>query len=139
MQSTSQTFFFLTFTFFYSPYHLAIMSENDAEPTDPSPPTNDVTNGVLKSTRPVDSTGWDGKARVERRAVLSNPEALSDPEYSDEDAPPVDQIEADEGTIVSAIMFPVSANPRYTDLLEDYEGDTDVCSSGFQTSPLGLY
>lgn len=41
--------------------------------------------------------GWDGKLRLDKRAVLSNPEALSDPDYSDEDAPPVEQIDADEG------------------------------------------
>jgi protein phosphatase 1 regulatory subunit 7 len=44
-------------------------------------------------------SGWDGKLRLDKnkKAVLANPEALSDPDYSDEDAPPVDQIEADEG------------------------------------------
>lgn len=31
--------------------------------------------------------------------MLANPEALSDPDYSDEDAPPVEQIDADEGTL----------------------------------------
>ena len=44
-----------------------------------------------------DSNGWDGKLRVDRRAVISNPEALSDPDYTDEDAPPVELIDADEG------------------------------------------
>ena len=44
-----------------------------------------------------DSQGWDGKLRLERRAVITNPEVLSDPDYSDEDAPPAEQIEADEG------------------------------------------
>ena len=44
-------------------------------------------------------SGWDGKLRLDKnkKAVLANPEALSDPDYSDEDAPPVDQIQADEG------------------------------------------
>lgn len=46
----------------------------------------------------VDKNGWDGKLRVGPRAVITNPEALSDPEYSDDDAPPVEQISADEGT-----------------------------------------
>ena len=45
----------------------------------------------------TNSRGWDGKLRVERRAVLTNPEVLSDPECSDEDAPPVETIAADEG------------------------------------------
>ena len=43
-----------------------------------------------------DSKGWDGKLRVDR-AVITNPEAVEDPDYSDEGAPPVEQIEADEG------------------------------------------
>jgi protein phosphatase 1 regulatory subunit 7 len=58
--------------------------------------------------KPRDSNGWDGKQRVgPKNAILANPEALSDPDYSDEDAPPVDQIKADE------------------DLLEDYPLDTE--------------
>ena len=52
---------------------------------------------IINGSGPRDSKGWDGKLRVERRAILTNPEALSDPEHSDEDAPPVDQIDADEG------------------------------------------
>lgn len=56
----------------------------------------------------VNSNGWDGKLRMPpRHAVLDNPEALSDPEYSDPDAPPVEQIEADE------------------DLLDDYPLDSE--------------
>ena len=58
-----------------------------------SPPTRNVTN----DSTPKDSEGWDGKLRVEKRAVITNAEAFSDPEYSDEDVPPVRQIEADEG------------------------------------------
>lgn len=46
---------------------------------------------------PRSSAGWDGKLRIDRRPVITNPEVLSDPEYSDEDAPPREQIEADEG------------------------------------------
>ena len=53
-------------------------------------------NGSSKPTAPHNKAGWDGKLRVNKQATLANPEALSDPEYSDEDAPPVDQIEADE-------------------------------------------
>ncbi len=86
------------------------MNETDAEPTDSSPSANETVNGVLRSTRPLDSSGWDGRARVERRAVLSNPEALSDPEYSDEDAPPVNQIEADEGEFILAKIDHVCAD-----------------------------
>ncbi|RHZ51539.1 putative protein phosphatase PP1 regulatory subunit Sds22 [Aspergillus thermomutatus] len=43
-----------------------------------------------------DSKGWDGKLRVEPKATITNPEALEDPDYSDSDAPPVEEIEADE-------------------------------------------
>ncbi|KAI1621086.1 adenylate cyclase [Exophiala viscosa] len=56
----------------------------------------------------VSSSGWDGKLRMPpRHAVLTNPDILSDPEYSDPEAPPVDEIEADE------------------DLLDDYPPDTE--------------
>lgn len=47
--------------------------------------------------RPQNNQGWDGKLRIEKRAIVANAEILSDPEYSDEDAPPVEQINADEG------------------------------------------
>lgn len=47
-----------------------------------------------------DSNGWDGKLRVGPRAEITNPEALEDPEYSDPEAPPVEEIEADEGTLL---------------------------------------
>ncbi|KAI4135923.1 MAG: hypothetical protein LQ347_000259 [Umbilicaria vellea] len=65
--------------------------------------------GIVPSTNaspPRDSKGWDGKLRVDKKATITNPEALSDPDYSDEDAPPRAQIEADE------------------DLLEEYESNT---------------
>ena len=53
------------------------------------------------STPHSNRTGWDGKLRLnsEKQAVLANPEALEDSDYEDEDAPPVDQIAADEGTL----------------------------------------
>ena len=44
---------------------------------------------IIKDERPPhirlrSSSGWDGKLRMEpRNAVLANPEALSDPDYSD--------------------------------------------------------
>lgn len=45
------------------------------------------------------SKGWDGKLRVPKSAVISNSEALSDPEYSDdENVLEGEQIQADEGT-----------------------------------------
>jgi len=54
------------------------------------------------------SSGWDGKLRVEKKLELANPEALSDPEYSDEDnVIPGEAIDADE------------------DLLDDYPFDSE--------------
>src|SRR5690349_16899516 len=58
----------------------------------------------------VDSHGWDGKLRLpsaSKQAVLANPDVPSDPDNTDDDAPPVEQIEADE------------------DLLDDYEPDAE--------------
>lgn len=60
--------------------------------------SGDQTNGSSpKSGTPHSKSGWDGKLRVTKQATLANPEALSDPDYSDEDAPPPEQIDADEG------------------------------------------
>lgn len=65
------------------------------------PKTQDQTpreNGESSSstTGPVSRNGWDGKLRVTKQATLANPEALEDPDYSDDDAPPPDEIAADE-------------------------------------------
>ena len=76
-----------------------------------------------------DSKGWDGKLRLDKKAVVTNAEIISDPEYSDEDAPPVEQISADEGTC-SLGFLSVSLILAAADLLEDYELDTDVCFAG---------
>jgi protein phosphatase 1 regulatory subunit 7 len=67
-----------------------------------APPSSDPSNNLTEShPSPRDSKGWDGKLRVDRRPVtLSNPEAISDPEYSDEDnVLPGEQISADEGEL----------------------------------------
>ncbi|GMG25614.1 unnamed protein product [Aspergillus oryzae var. brunneus] len=52
-----------------------------------------------------DSKGWDGKLRVGPQATITNPEAIEDPDYSDEDAPPVEEIEADEGMCSTKICL----------------------------------
>lgn len=51
------------------------------------------------ATTPKSSSGWDGKLRIEKKQLeIVNPEALSDPEYSDEEnVAPGEVIEADEG------------------------------------------
>lgn len=68
---------------------------------DPVPETTTTTtlSEDKTSTPHSNRTGWDGKLRVnsEKQAVLANPEALEDSDYEDEDAPPVDEIAADEG------------------------------------------
>jgi protein phosphatase 1 regulatory subunit 7 len=47
------------------------------------------------------SSGWDGKLRVEKKLELVNPDALSDPEYSDEEnVIPGEAIDADEGKLI---------------------------------------
>lgn len=67
---------------------MSVPLENPAVPeTTPTPNASALTN----------KDGWDGKLRVGKRAEVVNAEILSDPEYSDEDAPPVQQIQADEG------------------------------------------
>ncbi|KAL4947840.1 hypothetical protein BDW69DRAFT_199338 [Aspergillus filifer] len=81
-------------------------------PTDPSP----AAPHVMK-----DSKGWDGKLRVEPKATITNPEALEDSDYSDPDAPPVEQIDADE------------------DLLEDEDKDVErLCLRQNQISRIEL-
>ena len=69
------------------PQIMSIRSDRHALPTD-SPP-------LRNQTSPRNSSGWDGKLRVDRRAEVVNGDITSD--GSDEDAPPVEQIAADEG------------------------------------------
>jgi protein phosphatase 1 regulatory subunit 7 len=56
--------------------------------------------------------GWDGKMRMEPKAVITNPEALEDSDYSDPDAPPVEEIEADEGTLWMKVCSELSGHQR---------------------------
>lgn len=59
-----------------------------------------------------DSKGWDGKLRVDRGALIQNPEAFSDPEYSDdENVLPGEEIGADEG---------ISPHPLWYLFLQSY-------------------
>ena len=83
-----------------------------------------------------DSKGWDGKLRVESKATITNPEALEDPDYSDSDAPPVEEIEADEGELLyelGRILARRKENLKTnmcsftSDLLEDEDKDVEVC------------
>jgi protein phosphatase 1 regulatory subunit 7 len=90
----------------------------DESPVPPTEPHAHVIEPTAESKRHKHSTsssslhnakGWDGKLRVEKKAVLVNPEVLdgnhSDADESDDDVVPVDQIEADEGEVLPASPF----------------------------------
>jgi protein phosphatase 1 regulatory subunit 7 len=52
------------------------------------------------------SKGWDGKLRLPKSALVSNPEAFSDPEYSDDDnVLRGEDIKADEGIYAAGRQF----------------------------------
>ena len=72
------------------------MAENQPSTNGPNDTngTNETKSTDINGIR--SSSGWDGKLRVQPRAILSNPSALTDPDYSDPDAPPVEQIPADD-------------------------------------------
>jgi hypothetical protein len=78
-------------------YICKMLSEKETSPLHIS--VVDDADGQHKSgVTPRSSSGWDGKLRVEKKLELTNPEALSDPEYSDEEQVlPGEEIEADEG------------------------------------------
>ncbi|TQN70292.1 Protein phosphatase 1 regulatory subunit SDS22 [Colletotrichum shisoi] len=61
------------------------------------------------------SKGWDGKLRVQRTAVLANPEVLSDPESDDENVIPGEELPADEDQPAAHVA----------DLLDGEDPETD--------------
>ncbi|KAL2128406.1 hypothetical protein VTI74DRAFT_9225 [Chaetomium olivicolor] len=66
--------------------HIELIDEN------PSPRHDGEPSPGLRNSK-----GWDGKLRVPKSALLANPEALSDPEYSDDDnVIPGEEVAADE-------------------------------------------
>lgn len=66
--------------------------------TDDSKDDKKGENGTEPSSALTNGKGWDGKLRIPGRVSLANPEALSDPEYSDEEnVVPGDEIQPDEG------------------------------------------
>lgn len=68
-------------------HHIELVDDN------PSPRHEGEPSPGLRNSK-----GWDGKLRVPKTALLANPEALSDPEYSDEDnVAPGEELPADEG------------------------------------------
>ncbi|RFU33273.1 hypothetical protein B7463_g3082, partial [Scytalidium lignicola] len=83
--------------------------------------------GSPKSGPPRSTTGWDGKLRLEKKLELANPEALSDPEYSDEEnVIPGEVIDADEGIFAAFLDGGLFSNDAWrTDLLDDYPTNTE--------------
>jgi len=70
-----------------SPHHIGLEEQATSHQPSDGQPSPGLRN----------SKGWDGKLRVQRPS-LANPEALSDPEYSDdENVLPGGEISADEG------------------------------------------
>ncbi|KAL3423459.1 Protein phosphatase 1 regulatory subunit SDS22 [Phlyctema vagabunda] len=87
-------------------------AKESTPPVENQTPNNDENATTAGSSTPRSSSGWDGKLRVEKEKeknlVLANPEAISDPEYSDEEhVLPGETIDADE------------------DLLDDYPLDEE--------------
>lgn len=71
--------------------------------------------------------GWDGKMRVEPKAVITNPEALEDSDYSDPEAPPVEEIDADEGREnLRRRTARFNKTDGITDLLADEDPNSEV-------------
>lgn len=65
----------------------------------------DSEEGHRSGEPPRSSSGWDGKLRVDKKLELANPEALSDPDYSDEEQVlPGEEIAADESKVFPASL-----------------------------------
>ncbi|KAL8834343.1 MAG: hypothetical protein Q9170_003798 [Blastenia crenularia] len=82
---------------------------------EPPPEPSPAPVGSSSTTAPTltDKNGWDGKLRVGKKAEIVEAETLSDPDRSDEDELPVQEIKPDEG------------RNQKSNLLEDLEEDTD--------------
>ncbi|KAF1917533.1 hypothetical protein BDU57DRAFT_471308 [Ampelomyces quisqualis] len=84
------------------------MSEPNAAPRSDLDPTKTDANGTSQALeqdkddhKPRDSKGWDGKLRVDKLSLSEEPkdpnvEIQSDPEDSEDDGPPPEQLPADE-------------------------------------------
>lgn len=80
-------------------HHIELIDDN------PSPRHEGEASPGLRNSK-----GWDGKLRVPKSAILTNPEALSDPEYSDdENVAPGDEVPADEGKLSHFETNPLAA------------------------------
>ncbi|KAL2868822.1 uncharacterized protein BJX67DRAFT_371168 [Aspergillus lucknowensis] len=123
--------YLLTISLIASPRSNRILSPSFAlprapHPTRPSFPSFPPCPSRTQNHTMKDSKGWDGKLRVEPKATITNPEALEDPDYSDSDALPVEEINADEGELrnrlclrqnqISRIELPSSLGVSLTEL-----------------------
>ncbi|KAL9610608.1 MAG: hypothetical protein Q9167_004710 [Letrouitia subvulpina] len=70
-------------------------SQDDSDPLRPS--------STKKISSLKDSNGWDGKMRIEKKAIVTSDEPLSESDHSDDDPPPIDQIDADEGYLLDEL------------------------------------
>lgn len=76
----------------------------------PATGADDIPDSEKKDHKPRDSKGWDGKLRVDKSVLVDGPHepgAESEPEVSEDEGPPPEQLAADE------------------DLLEDYPEDEE--------------
>jgi len=82
-----------------TPHHIELVDDH------PSPRADGTPSPGIRNSK-----GWDGKLRLPKNAVLANPEALSDPEYSDdENVVPGEEISADEGILPRPCLNLVNA------------------------------
>ncbi|KXH69504.1 protein phosphatase 1 regulatory subunit SDS22 [Colletotrichum salicis] len=85
-----------------------------------SPRTDGQTSPGLRNSK-----GWDGKLRVQRTAVLANPEILSDPESDDENVLPGEELPADEGKSPSGALSSLGYKNEARHLLDGEDPETD--------------
>ncbi len=91
----------------------ATATETETETVTPSEQVDSLPSPGLR-----DSKGWDGKLRVDRNVLLQNPEAISDPEYSDEEnVVRGEEISADEGTLLSFPPPCITVGREWTGLI----------------------
>ncbi|OAA56068.1 protein phosphatases PP1 regulatory subunit sds22 [Cordyceps fumosorosea ARSEF 2679] len=75
--------------------HVTIAADAESRDTDTAPEGS-------SSAGLTNANGWDGKLRIPKSAILTNPEAVSDPEYSDDDnVLPGEEIAADEDLLAN--------------------------------------
>ncbi|KAF2465724.1 protein phosphatase 1 regulatory subunit 7 [Lindgomyces ingoldianus] len=58
--------------------------------------SNEARDHEGKDHKPRDSKGWDGKLRLDKNALTADADAQSEPEMSEDEGPPPEQLAADE-------------------------------------------